>query len=516
MVFFVIGLAVVIGSIMIASAQEPLLFIDSPSDGESVDYDIITVSGRARGTDYAVLESVMVNDLLATGTILWHAEIALHPGSNPITVVATDDTGQNNSETITVYYQAPKDDEVPSAIPTPTPAPTVSISITSIPSGARVYLDGFFKGITPIRENVTDISLKIKVAKEGYHIYRETKKIRVGWGEPQELIIKLEPLTNSIYVFSTPSGASVHLDNVYKEDTNCTLREVAVGQHTITLKKSGYCDVIKNVSVPVGKALESHENLIACIYGSIDISSDPSGAKVYLDNVYMKDTPCMLNEVVVVGPHTIKLTKSDYDDEIIRNPPLSVGETCLLHVNMTGYGSFCISSNPSGASVYIDGNYIGETPFDNDIVVVAGTHTYKLTKSWYADVEKTEHVSAGKLTTVDESLSLPEWLNALIAGGGIGAVIGVVLVGLFALPKWIIPILSNKKYLLFSLDPSYRPHLKEGDVDEKLKKVFEDNKQPLSTEAKVSKKTEKQWKIVDGETQYRVEDTDKRLNIYKK
>ncbi|MBE9592179.1 MAG: hypothetical protein IMF19_01740, partial [Proteobacteria bacterium] len=66
------------------------------------------------------------------------------------------------------------------------------------------------------------------------------------------------------------------------------------------------------------------------------------------------------------------------------------------------------------------------------------------------------------------------------------------------------------------LDPSYRPHLKEGNVDEKLKKVFEDNEQSLSSEAKVSKIAEKQWQIVDGEMQYRIEDTEKRLDIYKR
>jgi hypothetical protein len=356
---FVIVLAVVIGSIMIASAEKPKLDVDSHYDDEIVTSEKITVYGHVRGTGGVPVESVTVNGIKATGDPEWRAEVSLHPGSNPITVVATDEMGQSSSETITVYYQAPKDHEAPSAIPTPTPAPTVSISITSIPSGAKVRLDDSFKGITPTLVNVTVGSHKIEVTKEGYDIYSETKKIRLGDGEPEEMIIELEPLTNSIPVFSIPSGASVHLDNVFKGYTNCMLSEVVVGPHTITLKKSGYCDVIKNVSVPVGKALELHENLIECIHGSIDISSDPSGAKVYLDNVYTKDTPCMLSEVVV-GNHTIKLTKLHYDDVIIRNLTLSVGETCPLHVNMTGYGSLYICSDPSEAKVYLDGDFKGD------------------------------------------------------------------------------------------------------------------------------------------------------------
>jgi len=497
---------------------------------------MITVSGTAAVIGEQYIDSVTVNDVQA-GRDTWSADITLTEGGNDITVVATTDTGQSNSTTITVYYQAPTtsptqtpiDHEAPSAIPTP----TVSISITTIPAGAEVRLDDFFKGITPTLVNVTVGSHEIEVTKEGYHSHSETKRIRLGDGKPEEMNIELEPLTNSIHVFSTPSGASVYLDNVYKRDTNtnCTLSEVVVGPHTITLKKSGYCDVIKNVSVPVGKALDLHENLIECIHGSIDISSDPSGAKVYLDNVFTKDTPCMLSEVVV-GNHTIKLTKSDYDDVIIRNVSVSVGETCPLHVNMTGYGSLYICSDPSEAKVYLDGDFKGETALDISKVVV-GTHRIKLTKSHYPDVVKIKHVSAGELKEVDVTFSISPWVSLLIQGGAMGVILAIIAI----IFKYVIPVISPKlketfmthgdthehenvfsyqKDFLFSLDPSYRQHLKEGDVDEKLKKVFEKKKELLTSEAKVSKIDEKQWQIIDGKKQYSIEDTEKRLNVYKK
>lgn len=492
----VIGLAVAIGSIISASAEDRvILSIKSPSDGATVHSNKITVSGTATAKGVQYIESVTVIGNPADGKDKWSADILLNEGNNSIEVVATTDTGQYNSTTITVNYQPtppptqpPRYDGAPSAIPTPTPKLTVSISITSIPSVAKVYLDDFYKGITPTLVNVTEGSHKIEVTKEGYDIYSETKKICLGDGEPEEMIIELEPLTNSIHVFSTPSGASVYLDNVSKIDTNCTLSEVAVGQHTITLKKSGYCDVIKNVSVPVGKALELHENLIECIHGSIDISSDPSGAKVYLDNVYTKDTQCMLSEVVV-GNHTIKLTKLHYDDVIIRNLTLSVGETCHLHVNMTGYGSLSISSYPSGARVYLDGIYKNDTPCRLS-KVIEGWHTYKLIITGYDPVEKNIDVSAGEWIEEDVTLAIPEWGKTLIEGG--------VVLAMF---------IGTLKFVLI---PVIRSMLKKKE----LKKVFADEKQPLSPEAKVSKIDEKHWEIIDGKTQYRIEDTG--LGIYKK
>jgi hypothetical protein len=175
---FVIVLAVVIGSIMITTG-EPILDIDSHYDGEIVKSEKITVYGHVRGTGGVPVESVTVNGIKATGDPEWSAEVSLHSDSNLITVVATDEMGQSSSETITVVYnpptppsQPPRYDGAPSAIPTPTPTPTGSISVTTIPPGAKVWLDDFFKGTTPIRENVTEGYHEIKVIKEGYHSHK--------------------------------------------------------------------------------------------------------------------------------------------------------------------------------------------------------------------------------------------------------------------------------------------------------------------------------------------------------
>lgn len=73
----------------------------------------------------------------------------------------------------------------------------------------------------------------------------------------------------------------------------------------------------------------------------------------------------------------------------------------------------------------------------------------------------------------------------------------------------------NYKYL-FSLESSYNQYLKDGSVNNKLKKEFEDNKQSLSSKAKVSKIDEKHWEIVDDEMRCRIEDAGTQLNIYYK
>ena len=410
----VIGLGVVIGSIMVTSAQDPIIIaIDSPSEGETVYSTMITVSGRATVIGEQCIDFVTVNDVQA-GRDTWSADITLTEGGNDITVVATTDTVQSSSETITVYYnpqtqpiQPPRYDGATSAIPAPTPTPTVSISITTIPSGANVWLDDSSKGTTPTLVNVTVGYHEIEVIKEGYDIYSETKKIRRGRGEPQKMIIELKPLTGSIYISSTTSGASVYLDDVYKSDTNtnCTLSEVVVGPHTITLKKSGYFDETRNVSVPADGPTSLHVTLRRC--GYINISSNPPGANVYLDgNDTGETTPANISKVTQ-GNHIIKLTKLHYGD-VNRTVSVNFSRTPPVDVNLTGYGSLSIDSDPSGARVYLDGNYTEVTPLYLD-KLDEGNHSIRLTKQSYKDVTQEIHVSAGNTISVSVPLSLTCW-----------------------------------------------------------------------------------------------------------
>jgi hypothetical protein len=136
---FVIGLAVVIGSIMVTSAGYPLILsIESPVSGETVYSKMITVSGTAAAMGGDYIDCVTVNGFPA-GRDTWSADILLQEGQNRITVVATTDFGNTAIETITVFYKAP----TPTLVPTGTPMPTgeYSIALFVDPRAKTVYVN---------------------------------------------------------------------------------------------------------------------------------------------------------------------------------------------------------------------------------------------------------------------------------------------------------------------------------------------------------------------------------------
>jgi hypothetical protein len=420
---------------MVTSAGDlVILSINSPSEGEEVYSKMITVLGTAAATEGRYIVSVTVNNSLA-GKETWSDDISLYEGWNTIKIVATDNFGNEKMENRTVYYiaptptQPPRDHEAPSA--TPTPPPTGSISITSTPPGAEVYLDGSLKGITNITlENVTVGSHEIKVTKEGFGSEREYKYVKAG--RTEELHFELEPRTRPLFVFSTPPGASVHLDDDdMNKSTPCVLKEVAVGLHIIKLTKSGYSDgPPRNKYVSADEQNILHVTLGRC--GSINISSNPPGAKVYLDgNDTGETTPANISKVAL-GNRIIKLTKFGYYNNETK-VDVSVAKTYHVTVNLSGYGYINITSKPSGATMYLDGNYKGETP--KKISKVVGNYSIRVTEFGYEDGKNETQVSAGETTIVHVELSPTFWERlkpCLIAVGAVGAIITAIATGIIA------------------------------------------------------------------------------------
>ena len=162
---------------------------------------------------------------------------------------------------------------------------------------------------------------------------------------------------------------------------------------------------IKNAVVGIG--LIGLTGLVIYLFalantGSINITSDPSVASIYLDDNYEGTTPKTISGVSA-GSHTIKITKSGYKDHT-ETVTVTAGETKTVIAEMDiETGSIYVTSDPSVASIYLDDNYEGTTP-KTISGVSAGSHTIKITKSGYKDHTETVTVTAGETTSVSAPL----------------------------------------------------------------------------------------------------------------
>jgi uncharacterized membrane protein YgcG len=101
----------VVVNVSVPDTMNPQIEINTPSVDSTYDYssvnNTLTIGGTASDNVTVASVSYTVNNgssILANGTDVWSAEIALAPGENTITVTATDTSGLTASDTITVNY----------------------------------------------------------------------------------------------------------------------------------------------------------------------------------------------------------------------------------------------------------------------------------------------------------------------------------------------------------------------------------------------------------------------------
>jgi hypothetical protein len=292
--------------------------------------------------------------------------------------------------------------------------------ITSAPSGADVYFDGTYQGTTPATVTVSSTgtpghSLYLSLA--GYQPYTQSVGGNPESGQTITISATLTPLVGSekgyYYISSTPSGADVYFDNVYKGPSPVTVEVSTTGTpgHTINVYKTGYESFSQfyQGNPSSGQTIYVYASLSQVQgTGSVYVTSNPSGATATLDNSRTGNTPYTFTSVAT-GTHTIQISRSGYQT-YSGTVSVSSGSTTTVSVTLppvsSSFGSLYLTSNPSGAQVYVDGTYRGSTPTTVG-TLSEGTHAVQLRLSGYSDFSQTVMIYGGQTTTLNANLVQP-------------------------------------------------------------------------------------------------------------
>ncbi|QYZ78978.1 PEGA domain-containing protein [Methanofollis formosanus] len=313
-------------------------------------------------------------------------------------------------ETSTVYLTL-------NPVPTPAPPTTGTLSVSSSPSGAKVYVDGAYYGRTP--QKVTGLAAKshtLEVRLDGYDTWSSSQRVKAG--ETTSVRADLNPHVNygSIYVTSSPSGAKVYLDGTYEGKTPRTITGISEGRHYIELEEAGYQEWTGPVTVVAGQqtyvsaTLNSNPKPVS---GTIDVFSNPVGAYIYLDGEYQGQTYPEGYVIIGVTPgtHTVTLKLTGYKDvsssvNVNSGQDSSVRMTLEPAVPSGDTGSMEITSTPAGAEVYLNNEYWGVTPVTlRDLTT--GSYTVTLKLAGHPDWSTTAQVNAGAKTPVAAQFAEP-------------------------------------------------------------------------------------------------------------
>jgi len=184
------------------------------------------------------------------------------------------------------------------------------------------------------------------------------------------------------------SSVFIALDNSapIMQQENVALYKVPKGEHTFTFSKSSFKDTSKQVNAQhdetISITMQTGQSAARLkLPGYIDITSEPSGAEIFVNDQKMGVTPTMIE--LTAGQHSLKLRKNLYHTysgtfELTEKETKNLETFELLPM----FGYFQVSSTPSGAQVFLDGKSMGTTSISKS-KIASGTHQLSVTNNLY-------------------------------------------------------------------------------------------------------------------------------------
>ena len=156
------------------------------------------------------------------------------------------------------------------------------------------------------------------------------------------------------------------------------------GNHQVECVKENYKNSIQTIVVGENdnKTIELADPI--AITGTVAITSTPLDAEITIDGKKYGETPININDLVI-GEHMVSVSKENF---CTKNEQIEIreNETTNLNVVLESTAQITIHTKPEGANVYMDGAYIGKTPYS--LIMSSGSHNIKFTHEGYNDFSK--------------------------------------------------------------------------------------------------------------------------------
>lgn len=286
------------------------------------------------------------------------------------------------------------------------------------PADATIYINNQQRSLGPWQGKLNAGIYYLESRRDKYR--PDKKELNVVAGNKDTINLQPEPIFGSLDVMTNPSGAKIIIDGKENGTTPNTIYNLPIGDCNVQLVKDSYTTVNKTVIITDGRSTEINETLLSgglttqnsitpvntttpteaqSTGRMVNIISNPTNAKIYIDDVLMGQTP--FNGTLTVGYHNIRaeLGMEKVVKNIIIDP--TGGETNfkltfsqqafmettgkLLNADQSNSTTdqmptlnrtITVSSNPLGVNLYIDGNLVGVTPFSG--AVSFGNHNLSI------------------------------------------------------------------------------------------------------------------------------------------
>lgn len=200
------------------------------------------------------------------------------------------------------------------------------IELSSAPdAGAKVLLNGIDIGKqTPcVLDELPVGSYTVTLS----HAWFETtsQSVSLAAGDVQELEIAMQPTFGELEL-APRNGVQYSVND---KDVNALVQRLAPGVYSVEARKTGHGKVRAQVVIERGKR-QTPELVPNPLYGKLRVQSEPFGARIEVDGVYVGETPFTVRDLLV-GKHSVVVRLDGYRTE---SNDATVQEEATVDVNI--------------------------------------------------------------------------------------------------------------------------------------------------------------------------------------
>ena len=216
---------------------------------------------------------------------------------------------------------------------------------------------------------------------------------------------------------SVPSGAEVWLGDIKAGTTPYQNLQLSSGQNlNITLKAQDYRDLQVALTLQPGSNTPKAFELVPA-FGSLSITSEPSGADVYLSGELVGQTPYSSSRLAS-AKYLVDIRKPLYLP--LSNQTIAVEDGKLSEHSFKlepNFGDLSVASDPSSATITLEANgrevFRGSSPIS--LQLEPATYILSASKSGYAERRFEVTIARGERTSIGkEQLQLRQLLGTAI------------------------------------------------------------------------------------------------------
>ena len=201
-------------------------------------------------------------------------------------------------------------------------------------SGAAVFVDDELIGTAPLKsDKLSSGEHSVRLVLNKYKPYTTTITIRDNQTTNLNPTLSADFATVSL---TAPNGATIWVNGTQK-GTGSWSGELSTGTYIFEARKEGHRAQKLTKTISATPARQSYTlDAPTPITGSVDINSSPAMADIYLDGKLVGSSPMKINDIIV-GSHTLKLSRKGYDD-YTKTVTITEGKTTTVNATLTKGG----------------------------------------------------------------------------------------------------------------------------------------------------------------------------------